>query len=170
MACIDNGEMIIPVGRRRVLLRPSIGALCAIDRQTGFAIGKLIETMPESSLRIIANEGMRAAGSPVFRMTDKALREVRGHLRAFLLRGIGCVDETLSVRQPDWRDMFVTYVGLMGRPVSEFRDITLAEYSLAVEGFCLLHHIDSAAASAPATSQDLAEMVKRFPDRVVGRG
>ena len=62
---------------------------------------------------------------------------------------------------PDWREMFLTYVGIMGRPVAEFWQLTVAEYELAVEGFCLLQHIDT---TSPATSHELAEMLKRFPD------
>ena len=112
------------------------------------------------------------AGEDKLEFTDEQIKVAIPDLMAFLLRGIGqqatiTSDVIKSLKQPDWRDMFMTYVGIMGRPISEFKSITLEEYALVVEGFCMLHQIDIQSVAIPATSQDLAEMLERFPDEKI---
>ena len=169
-------------GETSCMLRPTIGALCAIEKHSHLTIIQLITLfytvhLPMPTLRLMVREGAKAAGDiPHDDMLsdDQALRTLVPQLRCFLLQGIGYADPDAtsfdakalqSLRQPDWDDMFMTYVGIMERQATEFWQITLTEYALAVEGFCLRHDIDSLSSAAPATSQDLAEMLQQYPDK-----
>lgn len=179
MAKTFLGEMPVRVGRRYYDMRPTIGALRKIERQTGASIVALIALLHESrlpydTLRLILNEGAKAGGNSLegVKLSSRALKNALPQPCAFLLQGIGCTGTSSAplnaqalklLRQPDWDGMFKIYVGMMGHSAQEFHHITLAEYQLAVEGFAQFHDIDLSTA-APASSQDLAEMLARFPD------
>lgn len=167
----------ITLGDKRVALRPTLEAIHAIEAQTGLGTLSLIallhaRKLPPAMLRIIAHEGARAADGVLEDASDESLQQAAPALCEFLLSGIGCeatadaLDVALfrSLRQPDWQDMFKTYVGMMGHSVQEFRQLTYSQYLLAVEGFCMLHGVEPSATAAPATSRDLREMLQRFPD------
>ncbi len=169
----------IRINEHTYRLRPTIGALCSIEAQTGLTTLSMISLLhgarlPAAALRIIVNEGMNAIenASDIPECSDEALTKTSMGLCSFLLTGIGCDMTSRSLdsvtfsglTQPDWQDMFKTYVGMMGRNAEEFWQLTMHEYMLAVEGFCALKGIETLSASAPATSQDLAEMLQKFPD------
>jgi len=62
----------------------------------------------------------------------------------------------------DWREMFKIYVGVMGKNAAEFWQLTLEEYALAFEGFCLAHGIGI---HPPDINHDqLTALMARFPD------
>lgn len=63
----------------------------------------------------------------------------------------------------DYAEMFTIFAGIMGRSAGEFWQVSVEEYVLIYEGFCLSHNI-TADASAPLTRQQLAAMMNRFPD------
>lgn len=167
------------IGKSRVLLRPSVRALCAIEKNLKCSVVSLLMDLhcgniSVQSLRIIVYEMARAAGVyalPVFE--DVALQQSIPELQALLLRGIGCAPEIQdeldmsmlhALVQPNWQDIFISYVGILGRPIYEFWEMTLAEYALVTQGFCLQNNIDPVASAAPATSHDLIELMQSFPD------
>ena len=131
-------------------LRPTLAALHRIEVETGIAICELVATQitPEDAHLIL-----HAAGANTHDLTDD---ECLSAAQSFL---IYATQDTVAL---NWREMFMMYVGMMNKPATEFWNITPAEYVLAVEGFCLHRGITPDAAGMPATSQDLAEMVRRF--------
>lgn len=182
MAGMTDGEMVIIIAEKHYRLRPSIRALCRIESQTNLTTQALIAAtaasgLPAFTLRPILREGIKAAeniGDDV-PVSDDQLVAAAPHLFAFLLQGLGhepifpgMTDPGVmkNIRQPNWQDIFKTYMGVMGRPVQEFWQMTLVEYALAFEGFCLVHKIDGLSASAPATATDVAELLQQFPDEM----
>ncbi|MFW0777690.1 MAG: GTA-gp10 family protein [Rickettsiales bacterium] len=172
----------IRINEHTYRLRPTIGALCNIEAQTESSIVTLITDLHESqlpcdTLRLILSEGAKAANTPLktAKLSKKILKNTLPQLCTLLLQGIGCAEASVPLNaqilkllhQPDWQDMFKIYVGMMGYSTQEFQQITLAEYLLAVEGFAQFHDIDISTAT-PATSQDLAEMLQKFPDEQKG--
>lgn len=149
-------HITLRAGDTQVVLRPTLGALGAIEQATGRPVKQLLaEGMKADTLRQVAE----IAGAGKAHITDEELLSQKAAITSFLAGALGG-----GGASPDFREMFMIYVGVMGRPVAEFWNITLAEYALVLEGFCLHHNIDLAAAGMPATSHDLAEMQERFPD------
>jgi hypothetical protein len=130
-------------------LRPSFGVLYAIEQRTGRDIHELAANLLGAKLP--------------FKKTT---------LR-FLLYGLGYREEEFANMYPrdvkqlpqiDWDDMLRIATGMMGYTAKEFWRMTMLEFMRAYEGFCLLHGIEAASTAAPATSHDLAELLKQFPD------
>ncbi len=133
-------------------LRPALLVLHTIEMQTGFTMREMAHSCTHKQAKIIIQAATDDAPEE-----EDALCEVAKAFLAHALQDISAFN---------WRDMFTLYVGMMGRPTAEFWNITPAEYLLAVEGFCQLRGIAPEAAGMPATSHDLAEMVRRFGDDV----
>ncbi|MGE3714351.1 MAG: hypothetical protein AB7F82_07490 [Alphaproteobacteria bacterium] len=142
---------------------PTIGAMRTIERRSGMHI---------PALAVLFNHGHppEALAQLVSEYAD--VQHAIG-MRNFLLEGIGFyeygnqalpLNVLRKLQRPDWLDMFRTYVGMMGHSAQEFWQITLEEYLLAVEGFCLLHRITPSSAATTATARDLHAMIERFPD------
>jgi len=172
-------DMSICINESNYRIRPTIGALCSIEAQTGLPTLSMISLLygahlPATALRIIINEGMNATENPtgILEYSDESLKNVSMGLCSFLLTGVGCDMTSRSLdsvtfntlKQPDWQDMFKTYVGMMARSTEEFWQLTIHEYMLAMEGFCTLQGIETIHAAFPATSGELAELMQRFPD------
>ena len=142
---------------------PTIGAMRRIERQSGLKIPELAALFnaacpPKPLRKLVACEA---------NLCEKHTLA----LRNFLLAGIGATgqptENTLrNLKSPDWLDMFKTYVGMMGHSAQEFWQLTLEEYELAREGFCLAHQIEYLASTAAtaATRHDLAALTQLFPD------
>lgn len=138
---------------------PTISAMRRIERQSGLKIHDLAvlfaAACPPKPLRKLVAEEANISEKHTLALRD------------FLLAGIGMTkplaeNSLRNLKSPDWMDMFKTYVGMMGHSAQEFWQLTLEEYELAREGFCLAHHIESLPTAA--THQELAAMARQFPD------
>lgn len=181
MAKAFLGEVSLSIHGRRYTLKPSLGALYEIEQRLDMTIPEAIAMVstgqaPAPMIRTILQEGLAAAGhNPAnVRLSRRALRLMTPALCHLLLLGLGCVVDdpalppdrkTLATLAPlDWEDMYRNATGMMGKNANEFWHMTLTEYRLAFEGFCMLHGIESYHGATPATSLDLSDMMERFPD------
>lgn len=147
--------------------RPSIASLCRMEVNSGCTITDMMKLLhcnkqDDELLRVLAKQ-------LCVEIPDAALRQCAPEFLRVLLAAMGHAPTHQAgalpaLSQPDWRDLFMTYVGVMGRPVAEFWEMTLAEYALALAGFCLRNEMEVAAVGAPATSREVLELMKTFPD------
>ncbi|MFO0388657.1 MAG: hypothetical protein ACK502_02910 [Alphaproteobacteria bacterium] len=156
MENIFPNDTTITLAGKPYRLRASIAALCAIEQHLNLPIHTLAEhTFTNAQAVFILHAGIDAAGYQPIHITDDE-PHLHEYARAFIA---GALQDKTEL---NWRGMFTTFTGIMNRPTAEFWNITLAEYSLIVEGFCLMHGLEPHRALPPATSQDLAEMIRRF--------
>ena len=140
-------EFSYTVAGREYTLRPTLALFHKIEKQTGYTLHELARSCTHEQANIILQ-----TISTGLRVEHHATTLAQDFLN-YALR-----DVTIF----NWQEMFTLYVGMMGRPAAEFWSITPAEYLLAIEGFCQLRGIAPEAAGMPATSQELAEMIRRF--------
>ncbi len=149
-------DMHISIAGRHVRLRASIGALCAIEQRLLMPLSALVDqSLNTAQARIILHEALSAAGH-----TGATFADDEPHLIEYAQRYLK--QNMQHLPDASWQELFLIYAGVMNRAAQEFWTITLAEYTLITEGFCMMHGFEPQSALPPATSQDLAEMIKRF--------
>jgi hypothetical protein len=149
-------ETTITLAGKPYRLRASIAALCAIEQHFKLPVHALAEhVFTDEQAIFILQSGLGAAGYSNIQIADD-----EPHLSEYAHAFIECPLQDKT--NLNWREMFVTFTGIINRPTYEFWNITPAEYSLIMEGFCLLHGLEPHRALPPATSQELAEMIRRF--------
>ena len=131
-------------------LRPSFAVLYTLEAISGKEVKGLVA----------------AAVQTRFPLRRTALR--------FLVQGLGYTrqeaDEIHSANLGQlpgicWDDLFKVATGFMGKSTDEFWRMTMHEFLLAYEGFCMLHDIKLAPYGTPATQHDVRSMMRQFPDR-----
>lgn len=168
MARVLVGEMQVQCGAARMVLRPSFGALYAIEQQMLCSISHLRKCCAEGwvtaeQLRIITQEGARAAvlagHSSTFGDGADAVISAQDAAR-FLSGGVDGAE-----MEGHWEEYYKTATGILGRSESEFWQMTPISFEMTCEAFAAMHGVDLHRSEA-LSAEELRGLMRQIPDTI----
>jgi hypothetical protein len=159
MANTYRGEVVLSIGNKIYIMRPSFHNLCSIEGRLKKSILTLIKQTVTKGL-LASDIYTILQITTDLNMNSIKIDEVYLAVYQFLLNAL-CVseEEILDLEEANWLEMLQIAVRNLNIQPQCFWDMTMPEYRAILNSYLM-----TASNSLPITREELAKMLENYPD------